>query len=243
LLESRAKKIKKIAEAWNCSLFGIIEKRLVSLVKTFTVYGFNAESFDLILLAGRLCTYAKEKGCRNIKMTRNGGKITSLIIDGLRIGEIKRLLSPGTSLAGLAKTVGIPESKASFPFQMFTSEAYLREKRLPEKSEQWQSDLSPGKKITQEEVDEIQKLYDLLGFKNVGDYLVHYLKLDCVILQKCIAAMHEKFYQCIELDFVECSKFTVSSLSSLAVQTFLSRNKRPGFFFPNHARMYAVSIY
>jgi hypothetical protein len=240
LKEALTEKTNALQDAWHHSLFGLIEKRLRRLMASYTVYGFNAESFDLVLMAAGLTTYAKEIGCRRISMNRQGGKINCLMIDGIRIAEIKKLVAPGTSLEKLAKTCGLKESKAMFPFDKFTSPDYLLEKKLPESCQDWKSSLNP-KAPSQADVDKALELFTSRGFKTVGDYLKYYLKLDVIILQKCILSLLAKYYEKQGIDFVECCKFTVSSLSSMSAQLYLARHKRIGMFFVNHRRIYSVS--
>jgi hypothetical protein len=242
-LEERAsaRRLRKIELSWKWSLLGTLESRLLSLLCSYNVLGFNAEGFDLIVLCSRLVVLAKELGLRGVRMQRDGGKIRWLKMDGLYFGEVKRLLSPGTSLASLARTFGLRESKGIFPFDLFTDLSFLDRARLPRDAALWASALNPGKSPSQEEVDEAQALFDERGFGSVGEYLAHYLSLDVVILQRAAVAMEDKYYEALGLDFVELRKFTVSSLSSCGAQHFLARNRRVGFFSPNHARMYSVS--
>jgi hypothetical protein len=241
--QSQARAMEAVELSWRHSVFGLIEARLRRLLEAYTVFGFNAESFDMIILCSNLCTYAKEHGRKTIRMHREGGKIRWMTIDGLRIAEIKRLLPPGMSLAALAKTCGLEESKGIFPFDRFTDLKFLREPRLPKDCADWASSLNPGRGPTQDEVDRALREFEDSKFESVGDYLEHYLGLDVIILQKAIIAMKREYYDILGLDFVEYNKFTVSSLSASGAQHSLARAGRIGQFFPNHSRMYSVSFF
>jgi hypothetical protein len=236
------KQLAQVEISWRWCIFGQLEAALHGLANNYQVFAFNGEGFDLVILAGRLATLAKEQKLRKVAMNRDGGRVRWIKFGGIVLSEIKRLVSPGTSLAALAKTYNLEESKGIFPWDLFTSVSYLETKRLPADAASWVSALNPTHAPTQQEVDEVQRLYDSSGFECVGDYLRHYLSLDVVILLKAIISMENDYYQALGLDFVELRKTTVSSLSHCGAQHFLARNKRIGHFFPNHARMYSVSF-
>ena len=199
--------------------------------------------FDNVVLGSRLITYARETRRRAISLHREGSRIRYIKVAGVRIAEIKRLLSPGSSLARFAKTCNLVESKMIFPFDLFKSSSFLSEPRLPALASEWVNALNPDSVPDQSEVDAVQLEFDERGYQCVGDYLRAYLRLDVVILLKCSVALKREYYRILGLDFVECCKYTVSSLSALGAQTFLFRNRRVGQFFVNHSRMYSVSFF
>ena len=241
--ETEKKKYEaEIAKSWEHSLLGKIEKKLLKLEETFNVFGFNAENFDLVILCNRLVTHARELRLR-VKLQLDGSKIRKIKIAGIHIGEIKRLMPPGYSLDAMGKTCGIAETKGIFPFALLTSANFLKNKSLPANAAQWASSLAPEKSPAQEEVNEALKIFADNKFNDVGEYLEYYLALDVLVLQKSILVMQAKYYEILGIDIVESNRFTASSLSALAAQSFLARNKRIGHFFPNHARLYNVSFF
>ena len=241
-LAAAAGRLAKVRRAWTQSLLGLLETRLHALCRGFFVFGFNASSFDNIVLASRLVTLAKQRGCRSVGMQREGSSIRYLLLDGIRLCEAKRLACPGTSLDSLGRACKLEVVKGIFPFDRFTSLDFLDEPELPALASAWTSALAPHKNPTQVEVDAARAFYAASGFACVGAYLRHYLALDCLVLLRSLDAMHTRYYGILGLSFVESRKFTVSSLANAGAQTFLARHKRPGAFVCNHARLYGVSL-
>ena len=240
--EDAAKRLAKIQRAWSQSLLGLLEARLHALCRGFYVFGFNASSFDNIILCSRLVTLAKQRGYRSVGMQREGSSIRFLTVDGIRLCEAKRLACPGTSLASLGRACELDVAKGIFPFDLFTHLSFLDEPQLPPDASSWKSALASHKNPTQAEVDAARMFYDASGFQTVGHYLRHYLSLDCIVLLRSLDAMHTRYYDILGLSFVESRKLTVSSLANTGAQTWLARRKRPGAFVCNHARIYGVSF-
>ena len=201
------------------------------------------QGFDMVILGSKIITYAKETGKKGVSLHREGSKIRFIKVGGVWIAEIKRLLSPGSSLSRLARTCNLVESKMIFPFDRFTSPAFLQERRLPAFASAWSNELNPDASPTQQDVDSALAEFESHGDSCVGSYLKRYLRLDVIILLKSVVALKKEYYAILGLDFVECCKYTVSSLSALGAQSFLFRSKRVGQFFVNHSRMYSVSFF
>ena len=240
--EDAARRLAKIQRAWSQSLLGLLEARLHALCRGFYVFGFNASSFDNIILCSRLVTLAKQRGYRSVGMQREGSSIRFLTVDGIRLCEAKRLACPGTSLASLGRACELDVAKGIFPFDLFTHLSFLDEPQLPPDASSWKSALASHKNPTQAEVDAARSFYVASGFETVGHYLRHYLSLDCLVLLRSLDAMHTRYYEILGLSFVESRKLTVSSLANTGAQTWLARRKRPGAFVCNHARIYGVSV-
>lgn len=231
--------------AFRSSIFGKVEEGLKRLVNNFKVFGFNAEGFDLPLILSSVVLYAKENGLLGLKVRKEGSKIRSLSFESIELCELKRLVTPGFSLASLAKVCGLSEEgekKGIFPFGLFTGSAFLREKQLPKEAKLWSSDLNPDKSPTQEDVNEALQVFQELKLKDVGDYLVHYLKKDCKLTQVSASRLMRSYYDMMRIHPVESNKLTVSSLASAAVQLYLARRKKIGFLFVNDPLKHSVRI-
>jgi hypothetical protein len=241
LLQSlrQKRRILAVESSWRNGLFGLLEARLSRLSTSYVVYAFNAEGFDLVLLCSDLLVHSKEIGL-SASMHREGNRIRWLKLGGVHLAEVKRLFGAGTSLKKAAATCGVEEVKAIWPYDLCNSYEYLSTPRLPPLAADWASALNPAAAPTQEQVDEALRLFDERGFANVGEYLDYYLALDVTILLKVCLVLKAEYYRILGLDFVDSGKNTVSSLSALGAQMYLARNKRPGCFFPNHARLYSV---
>ena len=257
-----AQRISDIEGAWENCIFGILEKRLRFLAHGFTVYGFNrytqthkqtvslvlldylsfsfSESFDLVILCSQIVVFCKQTGRQDVSIHREGSRIRHMMINGVRLGEIKRLLAPGTSLSSLGESCNIPDQKGIFPFAQFTNLAFLEEEKLPSDCRLWASDLNANHAPTQAQVDVALALFEEKKFANISAYLEYYLNLDCLVLQKSIVVMHQEYYNILQLSFIDSRKHTVSSFASCAAQTFLARQKRGANFFPNFQRLYSL---
>jgi hypothetical protein len=206
----------------------------------FSFIPHSRERFDNVILCSSILTYCKQTGRRDVSLHRQGSQIRHMIIGGIRLGEIKRLLAPGTSLSSLGVSCGIPEVKSIFPFSRLTTFQFLQEKQLPTDCADWASDLTPDKIPTQAEVDAALALFREKNMKTVSDFLEYYLTLDCVILQLSIIKMHDIYFQFLGLSFVDCRRHTVSSFSSVAAHHYLARFKHGAAFFVNHQRIYSL---
>jgi hypothetical protein len=175
-------------------------------------------------------------------MSREGSRVPFIKFDGIRLSEAKKLMSPGTSLASLAAACGL-EAKGSFPFDLFTSLDFLKEKQLPPLAKDWTSRLNPSKNLTQAEVDACLEVFADNQCASVKDYLQIYLRKDCDLLLQGLAVLHQNYFDVMGLSFVQSARFTVSALASAAALSYLTRVKSVGVYSLNHARIYAASIY
>ena len=238
--KTEARLIQEICKAWEFSIFGILQKRLHYLARSYNCFSYNGERFDCVLLCASICTYAKQSGRKKVSIHRQAATIRHILIDGIRIADIKRLCPPGFDLSNLAKLCKVKENKGIFPFSKLDSFEFLLSPSLPRQATDWTSDLN-GKTVSQEQVDEALALFEERQFPNVLSYLQYYLSLDCLLLQQIIIALGHVYYDILNLHFIDSKKYTVSSFSSMGAQTFLARHLRPGSYFPNHARTYSVS--
>jgi hypothetical protein len=237
-LKREARRIADVEKSWDHGVFGLLERRLRQLVAGYQIFGFNSDSFDLVLLSSQLSTYAKETGRKHVSMSRQGSRIRWLKMSGVVICEIKRLLGPGTSLASLGTACNLEQVKGIFPFRQFVSLDFLDRPSLPPDAADWASDLNPIHSPSQADVDEAIAFFRAKNFSKISDFLEFYLDLDVIILQRSVVAMAQVYYKILGLNFIESRKTTVSSLSSAGAQHFLARQCRPCNFFPNHARLY-----
>jgi hypothetical protein len=187
-----------------------------------------------------MVSHLKSTGRTHVRMQREGSRIKKFSFAGVQILEAKRLLSPGFSLASLAKTCGLEMEKSIFPFSRLTDMEFLKRPGLPPDKEDWASDLNPGGGPTQAQVDEALELYRSKNFATVGAYLVFYLKKDVLILQMAMLKLCRGLYSALGLSPVDSRRFTISSLSTLGAQSYLMRRKKVGFFFCNDSTTYAV---
>jgi DNA polymerase type B, organellar and viral len=196
-------------------------------------------SYDLPLLTPGLTSRFKEREGVRVRLSLQGSKVRWLKVGRISFQEVRRLLPEGTSLSKFRGMCGLSECKSSFPFELLQQDqAFLQAKELPPKAEQWRSRL--GGVPSQESVDEARALFSSLQCENVGDYLRHYLKQDCLMLGKGFQALRDSFYSLFRLDVVDSRKFTISSLSALASQAYLFRNKKVGFFTPQEPKIYSL---
>ena len=134
----------------------------------------------------------------------------------------------------------LEQAKAHFPFSILNSVHDLLRSELPSDADSWKSDLTGSAPITREEIDEAIKLYGDSECKNLGDYLKTYLKLDVDILYKASQKWRSLIKELIGIDFIECKKYTVSSLSYLAGSKARENKCRMGTFFPNNSQNYRL---
>lgn len=172
---------------------------------------------------------------------KNGNKVTSIHSRTKKITfrDITKLLAPSTNLRSFGKLFNLKQTKAHFPFAKLNSVDYLKEKKLPTDIKEWESDIS-GKTITQEEMREALDIFETNKCNSVGEYLKIYLKLDVEILYKATHLWRKQLKQQIGVDFIECHKFTIASLTHFAGGNNMAIGKRIGNFFPNNSQTYRL---
>lgn len=184
-------------------------------------------------------------GRGGVRIERKGNRVVTLSVPalGIHFRDVAKLLAPGTTLRKFGGLFGLRQQKAHFPFSVLTSVSALSEPRLPRDDASWRSDLS-GQQATAEELAavraEAEALFEAAGCRNVGDYLRAYLLLDVAILFEASQLWRRHLRELVGLDFVECAKYTISSLSYTAGLKALERSRRLGQFFPNNAQMYRL---
>jgi hypothetical protein len=236
----------KLENAWFHSPIGLFEKHLLKLSESYLIFFFNGQSYDLPLLSSMLITYLRSTGHNRIVMSREGSRVKKISFSGIEILEAQKLLSPGFSLASFASVCGVTEAhkieKGIFPFHLLTSLDFLKQPCLPTNAADWRNDLAPDKSPSQEDVDEVITFFKDSNMESIESYLIFYLFLDVELLQRSMVVLSRSLYQCLGVNFADCNKYTISSLSSYAAQTFLMRNKRPGNYTPSNCLIYSVSI-
>ena len=234
--------VERAKQGWDATLLGVLHNRVLKLAESYHVYAHNASGFDAVLLAPYLIAEYKSRstGCK-VSILREGNKIRQLKVDNIYFLDSKYLAPPGSSLEQWSKLAQVMTSKSMFPFRLLTSHAFLRQRRLPRDAEQWESDLHPGRKVSQERVDELVEEYESAGCESVGSFLAMYLKRDVLCLMQCLKKMMLTYHQTMDLHLPDVGKFSISGLSSCSAQHYLARNKRIAFTFPNHTLIYSVS--
>jgi len=180
------------------------------------------------------------------KISKSGNRVTSIRIAkyGVTFLDVAKLLAPSTNLRKFGKLFNLDQCKAHFPFSILNSVEDLKRPELPQDDWSWRSELTGAAVYSAQELanikSEAQELFRLANCRNVGDYLRAYLLLDVDILYKATQCWRKQLKSLIGLDFVECAKFTISSLSYTAGLKKMERNLRIGHFFPNNSQMYRL---
>ena len=170
----------EVSSGFKMSLPGRMKTQLLLLVNQYEIFSFYGAGYDHVLLESYLVPHLFEKKFRP-KLEKAGNKVTSIRIARCHVTfrDVMKLLSPGTSLCQFGQLFNLSQEKAHFPFGLLDKVDALKIPKIPNKAEQWISDLGP--QISQSEVDEAQKLFTATGCSDVGDYLKTYLRLDCCI--------------------------------------------------------------
>lgn len=180
------------------------------------------------------------------RIEKRGNKVTTIGVGklGIKFRDVSKLLAPTTSLRKFGSLFALDQSKAHFPFSILRSVNDLLRSELPSDDQAWMSELGGGGGDSQTRLAEVkreaQELFKQADCKNLGDYLKAYLLLDVEILYKATQAWRRQLKSLIGLDFVECKKFTISSLSYTAGLKNMEQNRRIGQFFPNNSQVYRL---
>ncbi|XP_075256665.1 uncharacterized protein LOC142349135 [Convolutriloba macropyga] len=109
------------------------------------------------------------------------------------------------------KHVDILQKKGVFPYSYLDSFEKLSEKSLPEFGGQWISSLSGQFDVSEEDVQHANKVWNMFACKNVGDYLMLYLKTDVILLADVFEKCRRLFDQVYELD--PCHYYSAPNIS------------------------------
>jgi hypothetical protein len=176
------------------------------------------------------------------RIEKKGNKVTAIAASGTGIAfrDMTKLLAPSTSLDKFGKLFGLEQKKAHFPFSLLRSVDDLKIARLPDRIEDWKSDLTGAKPMTEADLADAQALFEEASCKNLGDYLKAYLILDVEILYQAAQCWRRQLLAVVGVDFVEAEKFTISSLSYYAGLKVREQCGRLGSFFPNNSQHYRL---
>lgn len=197
-----------------------------------------------MLLQQFLVPYLFEQRLRP-RIEKSGNRVTTIGVSKYKIKfrDVSKLLAPSTNLRKFGKLFDLEQCKAHFPFSILQTLADLERPELPKEDACWRSELG-GSTQTVEQLAQIkseaEELFCKANCKSVGDYLRTYLLLDVDILYKATQAWRRQLKSLTGLDFVECSKFTISSLSYTAGLKHMEKNGRIGHFFPNNSQAYRL---
>jgi hypothetical protein len=198
--------------------------------------------FDAVLVGAAMACISKENGWGRFSLERDGTRVKRIKFDGIALLEAKRLVGPGSSLDSLSRACGLESVKGAFPFRRLVHYSFLLEPELPSDLASWESDLNPDKSPTADQVSAMLEFYRRSKYTCVGQFLDHYLALDCRLLLQSLLALKAHYLEILRLDLVEMGKFTVSSLSMAGAQAYLMRTRRPGAFFVNDSRTFRVRV-
>ena len=92
------------------------------------------------------------------------------------------------------------QRKGVFPYSFLDSFEKLSEKSLPQYGDQWINSLSGQIDVSEEDVQHANKVWNMFGCKNFGDYLMLYLKTDVILLAEVFEKCRRLFDQVYGLD-------------------------------------------
>ena len=175
-----------------------------------------------------------------LKIKKNGSKILNIKLpQEIYFVDILDMLSPGCSLAKLAKLTNQSECKLIFPFRILTSPKSLNESQLPTDKKMWFNDLTQ-EQFTDEEIATAHAKFKETGAKNVGEYLKIYLKMDVKLTVIGVQRLLEKYFDQYQVHPYDINKTTIASYGSFLFQHNLMENKKPAVYSPNTLPMYTA---
>lgn len=234
---------KQIELSFNYSLFGKFERKLMRLKNCLYVYTFNGGSYDFVLLHKFIANYLKQTrpGRVPLYIIKRGSRIVRLLIpkSNIKFVDIVDFLGPNSSLNKFAKLTGLKDTKMIFPFSCFDSLEFLLEKNLPTEKERWYNDLKQTY-FTDEDIKQAHSDFKKHNCKNVKEYLLLYLQLDCELLGLGVIKYFNSLLDKFEVSPVDCDKTTCASYVGYLMQQFLMNGKRIAQFSPNLLPLYGA---
>ena len=206
------------------------------------VWSYHGSHYDIPMITGSLCVHLKERRKCHIRINRIGSSVRFLKTCNIWFLDALLLLSPNYSLSKFGQMVGIAEAKQIFNFDWLTSLDALDIPSLPPLAISWKNRLTQSGP-TQQQVDSAIQLFEEMNFSNLGDWLTHYLRLDCILLAKSMMKLLEEYHTLLDLHVCDSRKTTISSLSAAGAQHYLMKAKRVGVFTANNTQIYAVIMH
>jgi len=204
-----------------------------------------SSGYDHVLLQQYLVPHLKETK-RNPQLRKKGNRVIVITTNaGIQFRDVTKLLAPSMNLRKFGKLFNLEVEKAHFPFSVLKSVNDLAAAGLPHDRASWISDLSSGgSPPSDQEIDQIiseaQALFAASECQTLGSYLSTYLLRDIQVTLQATQKLRIALKELIGLDFMECEKFTISSLSYTAGLKFMERAGRTGQFFPNNTQLYGL---
>ena len=219
---------------------GLLQAKLNKLVNCYTIFSFYGSGYDMIILESYLIPYLFESKARP-KIDKKGNKVTVIkTCLGITFRDITKMLAPGTNLRSFGNLFKLSVEKGHFPFSILTDVDKLLLPELPTTPSAWKSELTGGADIKSEEIAKCLEFYKKSKFKNIGEYLKHYLLLDVEILHKATNLWRIRLKNIVGIDFIDVEKYTISSLSNYAGSINAADLCRVGWYFPNNTQVYAL---
>ena len=113
------------------------------------------------------------------------------------------------------KHVEILQKKGVFPYSYLDSFEKLIKESLPYYGNHWKNSLSGQIEVFEEDVQHANKVWNMFGCKNFGDYLMLYLKTDVILLADVLEKCRRLFDQVYGLD--PCHYYSAPNISWDAV--------------------------
>ena len=236
------KRRQRVAAAFKATIWGQLLDRLTWLCNSFMVWSYHGSHYDIPMITASLCVHIKERRKCAIRINRIGSSVRFLKTCNIWFLDALLLLSPNYSLSKFGQMVGIEEAKQIFNFDWLTSLDALDIPSLPPLAISWKNRLTQSGP-TQQQVDSAIQLFEEMNFSNLGDWLTHYLRLDCILLAKSMMKLLEEYHTLLDLHVCDSRKTTISSLSAAGAQHYLMKAKRVGVFTANNTQIYAVIMH
>ena len=231
---------KKCIDAWKFSFLGRVESKMRKLVNLYCIFSFNGQNYDMVLLAPFLAS-SSHLTSEKCNIMRRGSSVPRITFrNQLIFTDLCNLISPGTSLAKFAKSVGIKTPKALFPYEMLDEkETFLDQTSLPSDPAAYWSDLTRTKPSEREVLEAIE-LFNKKKFTTVREYLVYYLKVDLGLLLVSMQRYFTKSHELNGVHVMDAMRFTIAGFSDSLAQLHLVKTKRIGGFSVNNPYYFNV---
>lgn len=219
-------------------IFFQILTRLNELVFENLLLSFNGANYDNHLICNSLIVILSSLH-EKIKIFKKGSAISTAIITikknvpsyrlfmtskshkkrkkiwpmKLYLKDVRNLVAPNMSLDKLGRLFNLPCTKLAFPYEQATSIKTLKKiKSLNVDNEQFWNNTFSGRAASLEDRQNAQLVYDLQKCKNLYEFSVYYLKLDCVLLHSIVLTLY-KTYLFENLNIVCRRNFSQSNLA------------------------------
>ena len=229
-----------------------VRKRFLQFCDILPIVTFNGQKYDVPLVRRFLPLSLKKFDDLPTFVIKKTRAYMAIGTERLQYLDLVNYLAAGTSLVKFYKAFKVKNPKGNFPYEWFDSLGKLMEPALPQRTRENREavdrgehpkddpyySLLKGKTISNEEVDECERVWKEQGMKTFGDYIRFYNDADCIGLVEGIVKMG-KIFKNQKLDLFK-DGISLPRLTQKQIFKALKKGQYFTTFSKKHSHIYKI---